>query len=117
MDKLEIVKALLCDSTAKCSANFPDADIGIRVLIRTESAGVHFGSLYSRTGQECVLTRARRIWYWKGANTLHEIALRGVDVAQSKISEPVDRITLTGVIEVIPLTDASCRNLDGASWK
>ena len=47
------------------------------VIVRTYSAGVHFGELVSREGKEVVLQNAKRIWSWKGANTLHEIAVRG----------------------------------------
>ena len=48
------------------------------VLVRTYSAGVHVGTLVSREGRDVVLADARRIWSWRGANTLHEISLRGV---------------------------------------
>jgi len=85
------------------------------VIVRTYSAGVHYGRLVSRKGKECVLSKARRIWSWKGANTLHEISMRGVGPG-SRVSETVSEITLTEAIEVIPCTDAAVSNLDGASW-
>jgi hypothetical protein len=85
------------------------------VIVRTYSAGVHYGRLVSRKGKECVLSQARRIWSWKGANTLHEISLRGVGPG-SRVSEAVSEITLTEAIEVIPCSDAAVLNLDGASW-
>jgi len=84
-------------------------------LVRTYSAGVHFGKLVSRKGKEVVLADARRIWYWKGANTLNEIALRGCDT-ESKISEPVKSITLTGAIELIPITAEAQKQLDSVRW-
>ena len=87
-----------------------------RVIVRTYSAGVHYGTLVSRKGREVVLADARRIWYWKGANTLHEISLRGVG-AGSKISERVASITLTEAIEVIGCTKEAAANLDGATWQ
>lgn len=43
------------------------------VVVRTYSAGVHAGELVSQNGKEVTLKNARRIWYWRGANTLHEI--------------------------------------------
>lgn len=90
--------------------------VGRPVLIRTYSAGVHFGTLVSRDGREVVLRDARRIWSWSGANTLSEIALRGVS-AESKISEAVPEIVLTEAIEVIPLADDAVRVLGGVKWK
>lgn len=87
----------------------------VRVIVRTYSAGVHYGTLVERRGKEVDLAAARRIWYWRGANTLHEISLRGVGKG-SKVSEAVESITLTEAIEVIPCTDAAAANLDGAAW-
>lgn len=116
MNKLDIVKALLFDSATPCGTNATDPDIGRQVLVRTYSAGVHFGTLESRNREEGRLANARRIWSWNGANTLHEIALRGVNVAESKISEAVPSVTLTNIIEVIPLQPAAIANLGGASW-
>ena len=33
------------------------------VIVRTYSAGVHYGRLVSRNGKEVVLSGARRIWF------------------------------------------------------
>jgi hypothetical protein len=67
---------------------------------------VHFGELVSRSGKECVLNNARRIWHWKGANTLNEVALHGVS-EESRVSEPVPSNTLTEAIELIPMSEAA----------
>ena len=85
------------------------------VLVRTYSAGVHFGYLKVRRGKEVELTRSRRIWSWHGANTLSEIATSGVG-ANSRIAVPVD-ITLTEAIEIITCTPAAIANLESAIWK
>jgi len=85
------------------------------VVVRTYSAGVHIGHLLKRDGKEVVLADARRVWFWKGANTLHEIALHGVGDG-SKISEPVEQITLTEAIEVITATADAEKNLSAAVW-
>ena len=85
------------------------------VLVRTYSAGVHFGALVSREGKEITLTNARRIWSWTGANTLNEIALRGAGRG-SRISEPVPSITLTEAIEIIPCTAVAVEALTAVGW-
>ena len=85
------------------------------VVVRTFSAGVHVGVLAKRDGKEVALTGARRIWSWRGANTLSEIALHGVG-SGSRVSEPVPEITLTEAIEIIPCTDAARANLEAATW-
>lgn len=85
------------------------------VIVRTYSAGVHYGELVSRDGKEVTLRNARRIWRWFGANTLHEVSLRGVGPG-SKISERVDEITLTEAIEVIACAPAAVTSLEAATW-
>lgn len=85
------------------------------VVIRTYSAGVHVGELAGRKGKEVKLTNARRIWSWKGANSLHEIALRGVG-SGSKVSDTVPEIELTEAIEVIACAPAGEESLRSAQW-
>ncbi len=86
------------------------------VVVRTYSAGVHVGTLISRNGREVTLADARRLWRWSGANTLHEVALRGVDEKYTRLSEPVATITLTETIEIIPATAGAAANLGRSRW-
>ena len=86
------------------------------VLVRTTGAGVHVGRLVSRDGDAVTLTDARRLWRWRGANTLHEVALRGVDDTFTRLSEPVDEITVLGVHELVTLTEAARANLTRSRW-
>jgi hypothetical protein len=85
------------------------------VIVRTYSAGVHFGYLVSRDGKEVTLERSRRIWKWAGAYTLSEVATAGVSVANSRIAAPVT-ITLTEAIEIIDCTPEAVKNLESATW-
>ena len=77
---------------------------GQRVLVRTQSAGVHYGTLESRLGQETILSNARRIWSWAGALSLSEIAANGVKLSDSKISVPVEEIILPTSVEIIKVS-------------
>ncbi len=90
--------------------------IGEFVLVRTRSAGVHCGTLAEFAGTAVLLQAARRLWRWSGANTLHEVSLRGVR-PPSRVSESVARICLTEAIEVIPCTPEARSNLDAARWE
>jgi len=85
--------------------------VGKWVILRTYSAGVHFGVLKRREGKEAILTEARRIWSWEGAFTLSAVAQIGVKSAKMSISEPEKLVT--EVIEVIPVTDEAMRRLSG----
>lgn len=84
--------------------------IGKQVIVRTYSAGVHFGELASHTGKEVVLKNARRIWYWEGAFTLSAVAQSGVS-KKSKLSVEVPEILITEAIEIIPCSEAATANL------
>ena len=44
-------------------------------IIRCDKAGVFFGHIKDRNGDEAVLTDVRRIWYWEGAATLSQMAM------------------------------------------
>jgi hypothetical protein len=86
------------------------------VVVRTYSAGVHCGNFAGRDGDCVTLTNARRVWRWRGANTLHEVSLRGVDEEYSRISQPVSSITLLQVIEIIPCEPDAIENLSRSRW-
>jgi hypothetical protein len=91
---------------------------GSYVLVRTFSAGVHFGILKSKKGKEVVLSHARRLWSWSGACSLSQVAVDGVDLRNSKISVVVPYITLTEAIEIIPMSDKAGNSMMEASpWK
>ena len=90
--------------------------IGEFVIVRTVNAGVHCGTLKAVAGQAVSLKEARRIWRWRGANSLHELSLSGAEESYTRISEPVDEILLLDAIEVIPCTEKSKKNLSTSRW-
>lgn len=94
-------------STLKSQTRAPlDAHlIGKPVIIRTYSAGVHYGILDGRQGAEVRLKDTRRIWYWNKAFTLSKIACDGLDTDSSKLSVTIPEIILTEAIEIIPVTE------------
>ena len=89
------------------------------VIIRTHSAGVHAGALYGRDGKEVELRSARRIWYWKGAASLSQMAVDGVSSPnECKFSVTVPIIILTEAIEIIPCTEKAMKSIMGVPvWK
>lgn len=79
--------------------------IGKYVIVRTYSAGVFAGTLVSKEGQDVVLSNARRIWYWKGAASLSQLATDGTsDPKECKFPVAVESINLLQAIEIIPTT-------------
>ena len=83
------------------------------VIVRTYSAGVFFGILVSRKGQEVVLKNARRVWYWKGAASLSQLAVDGTKCpAECKFPVAVARVELTQAIEILDTTPAARKSLE-----
>lgn len=84
------------------------------VVVRTRSAGVFAGVFVSRKGQEIVLRNARRIWYWKGAASLSELAVRGTATPQEcKFPCAVQHVELLEVIEILDATPAGRKSIEG----
>lgn len=90
--------------------------IGKFVVVRAHFAGVHCGTLESMDGKSLVLKDARRIWRWRGANTLNEVATKGVATDYTRISDPVASIALTEACEIISTTDEARENLSQSRW-
>lgn len=84
--------------------------IGKFVICRTHSAGVHTGYLEEIHGTAGILKEGRRLWKWTDAFTLNEVANSGCG-EDSRISDPVEEILLTQIIEVIPCTETATANL------
>jgi len=80
------------------------------VIVRTYSAGVHYGHLVSREGKEVRLTGSRRIHYWTGALSCSELATRGPG-AGSRIGDPIG-VTLTEAIEIIDCTPSAAKVIE-----
>ena len=84
------------------------------VLVRSKDAGVFVGVLTHRKDDEVQLTDARRIWYWDGAATLSELAMKGTSKPENcKFPQPVPFITVLGVCEVIPMTTQAVESIAG----
>lgn len=115
----ELIKEILKEElTQKPATTHQSPMIGKICMIRTYSAGVHFGELVSKNGQNVVLKNARRVHYWAAACSLSQLAMEGDKKPNDcRISMPVDTIELDQVIEVIPMTDEAYKNLSSVVWK
>jgi hypothetical protein len=89
------------------------------VIVRTYSAGVFAGYLFSRNGQEVVLKNARRLWYWDGAASLSQLAMEGVSKPLNcKFPREVDRVELLQAIEILDCTDTARESIASVPlWK
>ena len=83
------------------------------VIVRTQSAGVFAGFLESQRGQEVVLTKARRIWYWDGAASLSQLAMEGTSKPENcKFPCAVDRAELLQAIEILDTTPKAKKSIE-----
>ena len=83
------------------------------VIVRTYSAGCFAGFLKEQNGQEVTLNEARRLWYWAGAASLSELAMRGTSQpGKCKFPIPMSSVKLLGAIEVIDVTEAAKKSIE-----
>ena len=87
--------------------------VGQKVIVRTYSAGVHFGTLIEKSGAEVILKDCRRLWYWKTIKSisLSAVANYGLDHS-SKVTPAVDKQWLEA-IEIIPCTNEAIKSIEG----
>ena len=82
-------------------------------MVRTYSAGVFAGYIKERNGKEVTLVNARRIWRWAGAASLSQLATDGTSNPENCMFPcKVSSVTLTEVIEIIPITDKAKKSID-----
>jgi hypothetical protein len=92
------------------------------VMIRTYSAGVHFGYLKKKentlAGIEVTLANAQRMRSWTGAMDLSQLATEGSKSPNTcKPSVVIPEITIIA-IEIIPITDVAAKQLQEMTvWK
>lgn len=89
--------------------------IGKKVIIRTHSAGVWFGTLDQKDGDEVILRNARRMWLWWAEEgiSLSSVSVHGIKNEKSRIAESIDSVWL-GAIEIIPCTDTAINSIEAA---
>lgn len=85
------------------------------VIIRTYSAGVWFGVLLEKSGNEVILKDARRMWKWHTIKSisLSSVAKYGINREKSKICPAVDSVWLEA-IEILPCTLDAIDSIGGA---
>ena len=93
--------------------------LGKKVIVRADRAGVFFGTLTAKDGNEVVLENCRRLWYWDGANSISELSINGTSKPSNcKFTVTVKEIVIMGVIEIIECTDKAIKSIEEvAIWK
>ena len=102
---LKEILELLGEKNTAAKSGLNSFAIGQEVIIRTYSAGVWFGRLKEKEGNEVILTEARRMWRWwaKESISLSGVALHGINQEKSRIPGAVESVWLEA-IEIIPVS-------------
>ena len=89
--------------------------VGKKCIVRTYSAGVWFGEVEQKSGNEVIVKNARRMWQWWAAKSisLSGVAMYGIIQDKSKIAPAVPSVWLEA-IELIPCTDVAIESIEGA---
>lgn len=88
-----------------------------KVIVRANGAGVFFGTLKEKDGDEVLLADARRIYYWRGASECVEIAQAGCS-SDSRITRPAKEILVENVLEIHPATEQAITTIEAIKvWK
>ena len=83
-------------------------------IVRTQNAGVFFAIVENLEGNTATLKDSRRLWYWDGASSLSELAVRGVSrPSKCKFPVPVESQKVFEVIEILDMTDAAIKSIKG----
>lgn len=95
-----------------------DNFIGQSVIVRSADSGVHHGLLHAVDGSTVHLKNTRRLWRWKIAGqgvSLSEVAILGIDHAESKITMELPDLIVMGVCEIIPTCGVASATIEGAT--
>lgn len=88
-------------------------------VVRCAQAGVFFGQIKERNGNEVTMTNARKLWYWDGACAVEQLAVDGTKKpGDCKFTVMVSEMVLTGVIQILACTDKAAKSLAAVrEWK
>lgn len=90
-----------------------------KYIVRCDKAGVFYGEIEGRNGQEIKMRNVRCLWYWDGAATLLQLAAEGTIRPEScKFTMTVDSLVVLDAIEIIPCTAEAIKSIEGIEeWK
>lgn len=89
------------------------------VLVRGDRSGVSVGKLVSENDRTVVLDECVRLWYWRGANSIMQLAVDGTkQPGECKFSVQTNNHKILDAIEIIPLTEDAKKSIYGVkAWR
>ena len=91
------------------------------VIVRSEKAGVFFGQLVKKEGDEVTLNNCRKLYYWVNACAVEQLALDGVleeTKNDCKFTVTVDNVTINNYIQIIECSEKAIKSIKSVKeWK
>lgn len=89
-----------------------------KYIIRTDRAGVFYGEIKERRGDEADLINVRRIYRWAGATETLQLAKDGAQKDGTKMTVQVDEMTVLGILQINPCTEKAVESFEAQPvWK
>ena len=87
--------------------------IGKICVVRSNMAGVFFGKVDKiNDDRSLLMSEVRKIYYWKGANTVEDIAEKGIqNCKESKITLTINTLLLSDFVQIIPASEIAIANI------
>ena len=88
-------------------------------IVRCYKAGVFFGQIKSRQGDEIEMLNVRKIWYWSGAAAVEQLAMEGVkNPGACKFTMEVPSMLVMEAVQIIPCTELAVESIRSVTaWK
>lgn len=92
--------------------------INKKCIVRGDRSGVFFGTVKEINGQTVVMENVRRLWYWDGANSISDLAIKGTKKPSNcKFTKAVENVIITDVIEINQCSNEAIANLENVkAW-
>lgn len=88
-------------------------------IVRCDKAGVFFGKIKGKNGNEVIMTDVRKLWYWEGAAAVEQLAVEGTKKPRGcKFTVVVDEMSVMDPVQIIPCTDEAVESIKAVNvWK
>ena len=91
------------------------------VIVRADKAGVFFGQLVKKEGNEVTLNNCRKLYYWRNACAVEQLALDGVLEStrdECKFTVTVNNAVINNYIQIIPCSEKAIQSIKSVpEWK
>lgn len=90
-----------------------------KYVVRCDRAGVFYGEIVKREGDDVVMANVRKLWHWSGANSVEDLAMTGVtNPSGCQFTVWVPEMTVMNPAQILPCTDKAKASIEGVrEWK